>query len=268
MESCDQQMISDFPKVECPFVRKVYSIDKDDFKKHGSAMGLRVPEVYLVTPEVTEGYEWVLDSKDTIAVEKLHGSNVGIVIENNRLVHIQNRKNIVDPFQINGGRSFLMEGIFGAMGKGYIANSGKQYGESLGPKLNGNLYKLPMHLWYPFEKAQKDLRYASFHKYDKGFWNWSEWFRLYLKSLFYCRYFKIPFSDMFQREDVPFAEGVVFYNDTLTPLASGMPRMAKLRRDMFFWHYSDKIKILGLEDAVLEQAKTHSITVKGYLDVL
>ena len=69
---------------------------------------------------------------------------------------------------------------------------------------------------------------------------------------------------MFQREDVPFAEGVVFYNDTLTPLASGMPRMAKLRRDMFFWHYSDKIKILGLEDAVLEQAKTNSIQVKGY----
>lgn len=255
-------MIDDFTKLESPFVRKIYQVDKDDWKKHGSKMGLREPHVYLVTPEIAEGYSWVVDHKDTTAVEKIHGSNLGIVTNNNRLVHIQNRKNVVDMYQINGGRSFMVEGILQAIGKGYVAKDGIQYGECLGPKLNGNMYEIPMHLWYPFSKARDSLKYKSFHSHERGFWQWSEWFRLHLKSLFYCRYHKIPLSEMFTNEKVPFAEGVVFYNDEIS--VCGKPRMSKLRRDMFYWHYSDKIHIHGLEQYIVEDALKNGIALRGY----
>jgi hypothetical protein len=46
---------------------------------------------------------------------------------------------------------------------------------------------------------------------------------------------------------VPFAEGIIFYNDTIS-VCPGKPRKAKLRRDMYPWYYANKIRILGLED--------------------
>jgi hypothetical protein len=259
-------MIDDFTKIECPFVRKTYEIDKVDWKKHGSKMGLREPSVYLVTPEINEGYDWVVDHKDTTSIEKLHGSNLGIVTEKDRLIHIQNRKNVVDPFQINGGRAYMMEGIFAAVEKGYIEKDGIQYGEIMGPKINGNIYRLPQHLWYPFNKARESLKYKSFHTQPKGFWPWSEWFRVYLKSILYCRLNKIPLSDMHTNPEVPVPEGVVFYNDTVS--VCDKPRMAKLRVDMFPWHYWDKIHIIGLEDHWLEYAKEKGMTPKGYGEIL
>lgn len=256
-------LIDDFTKIECPFVRKIYEINHNDWRRYGAKLGLREPHVYLITPNVADGYQWVLDHKDTIALEKLHGTNIGLVTENNKLIHIQNRKNVVDPFQINGGRAYIMEGVFGAVGKGYIAKDGIQYGECLGPKINCNIYGLPMHLWYPFSKARDSLKYSSFHKHDRGFWTWIDWFRLYLKSLFFCRYHKIPLSDMFTNNSVPFAEGVVFYNDEVS-ICPGKPRMAKLRRDMMYWYYSDKIEIYGLEDEVIEHSRKNGISLKGY----
>jgi hypothetical protein len=74
--------IKDFPKLECPFVRKTYKVDHDDFKKYGSPLGLRTPEVYLVTPQISEGFEWVIENDKTSAIEKLNGSNLGLVTEN------------------------------------------------------------------------------------------------------------------------------------------------------------------------------------------
>jgi hypothetical protein len=67
---------------------------------------------------------------------------------------------------------------------------------------------------------------------------------------------------MFTNEKVPFAEGVVFYNDEIS--VCGKPRMSKLRRDMFYWHYSDKIHIHGLEQYIVEDALKNGITLKGY----
>lgn len=256
-------LIDDFTKLECPFIRKEYPIDKDDWKKYGSKLGLREPKVYLVTPELSDNYLWAIDHKDTTAVEKLHGSNLCLVTENNRLIHIQNRKNVVDMFQLKGGRSFLVEGALQAISKDYLESNGIQYGECLGPKLNCNLYELPMHLWYPFSRAREVLKYKSFHTHERGFWQFSEWFRLYLKSIFYCRYHKIALSDMFKNEKVPFAEGVVFYNNKIS-VSEDKPRMAKLRRDMFYWYYSDKIHIHDLEDEIIQDAKQNNITLKGY----
>ena len=59
--------------------------------------------------------------------------------------------------------------------------------ESIGPKLQGNPYKLDVHLWYPFEKAVADLRYSSFHEHARTFNNWSVWFKTGLVSRFFTK---------------------------------------------------------------------------------
>lgn len=225
--------LSDFPKVECPFVRKRYAVNKDDFKKHGRRLQLRLPEVYLVTPEVTPGYEWVFEDADTFAVEKLDGTNVKMQTENGRLVALQNRKNVIDPLLLLAGKAFIVEGVFMAIQKGYVEDNCIQTGEVIGPKLQGNPYQLDNHIWYPFEKAIKHLRYKSFHKHEPTFDNLSSWFKDYLKSLF--------MSKKVGQADAAFAEGVIFYN--LKRRDAGQTYMAKLRRDMFRWYYEDKLRI-------------------------
>jgi len=105
-------LLSDFPKIQCPFVRKIYQVNKDDYKKYGRQLQLREPEVYLVTDEINPEYEWVFNDPDTIAIEKLDGTNVKLKTENGRLVALQNRKNIIDPLQVIRGKSFIVEGVF------------------------------------------------------------------------------------------------------------------------------------------------------------
>lgn len=227
------QTLSDFPKIECPFVRKTYKVDSDDFKKYGSKLQLRSAEVYLVTDEINPGFEWVIDDPDTIAVEKLNGTNVKLQTEQGRLVTLQNRKNVIDPLQILKGKIFIVEGIFAAIQKGYVEDNKVQAGEIVGPKLQGNPYGLSGHIWYPFEKAIRHLKYRSFHEHERTLANFSSWFKDYLKSLYHSK--KAGF------ENAVFAEGVVFYN--LKRKAQNKSYMAKLRRDMFDWFYQDKIKI-------------------------
>lgn len=225
--------LSDFPKVECPFIRKISAVNKDDFKQYGRQLQLRVPEVYLATPEVNPGYEWVFEDPDTFAVEKLDGTNVKLETENGRLIALQNRKNVIDPLQILSGKTFIVEGMFMAIQKGYVEDNQVQAGEIIGPKLQGNPYELNNHIWYPFEKAIKHLRYKSFHKHEPTFENLSSWFEGHLKSLFHAK--QVGF------DDANFAEGVIFYN--LKRKEQNKPYMAKLRRDMFRWYYEDKLEI-------------------------
>lgn len=228
-------MLSDFPKIQCPFVRKTYKVNKDDFKKYGSELQLRTPEVYLVVDEINPGFEWVFDDKDTIAVEKLDGTNVKLETDNGRLIALQNRTNIIDPLQIISGKAFIVEGIFTAIQKGYVETTGIQAGELIGPKLQGNPYNLSNHLWYPFEKAIKHLRYNCFHAHERTFYNWSSWFKTDLQSRFYTK------TKLAGSENFVMAEGVIFYN--LKRKAEKKSYMAKLRRDMFEWFYSDEIEI-------------------------
>ncbi len=228
------ETLSDFPKVECPYVRKIYPVNKNDFKKHGRRLNLRRPEVYLATDEINPGYEWVFNDPATIAVEKLDGTNVKLKTENGRLVALQNRKNVLDPLMILKGKAFIIEGMFCAIQKGYVEDNQVQAGEVLGPKLQGNPYDLANHIWYPFAKAIEHLRYKSFHKHEPTFENLSSWFKDYLKSLFH--------SKTAGYDNAHFAEGVIFYN--LERREHGKTYMAKLRRDMFDWYYSDKIEIL------------------------
>ncbi|TVQ25385.1 MAG: hypothetical protein EA383_08500 [Spirochaetaceae bacterium] len=231
------EALSDFPKLQCPFLRQTFVVDQDDFRRRGRVLNLRKPEVYLVVERINPGYDWVFDDPDTFAVEKLDGTNIKIKTEQGRLVAFQNRKNVIDPLQILSGNTHLIEGLFRSIGKGYVKPDGEQAGELIGPKVNGNPYRLDLHEWYPFDKAITDLRYRSFHEHERTFDNWSAWFKEWLHS----RYFTRIASKKGISEKI-FAEGVVFYN--LKRQEEGTTWMAKLRRDMFAWYY-DGIAIPG-----------------------
>jgi hypothetical protein len=245
------EMLSDFPKLYCPFIRQTFKVNREQYKKLRSQFNLRAPEVYLVADRINPGYEWVFDDEDTIAVEKLDGTNIKIKTEDSRLVAVQNRKNVIDPLQIVGGKGFIMEGLFRAIDKGYIKENGEQSGELIGPKLQANPYKLDFHLWYPFDRAITSLRYKSFHEHERTFDNLSLWFKDWLLSRFYIK--KTAKSD---KTDKIFAEGVVFYNSKRK--SQGKIWRAKLRRDMFDWYYSG-IEIYDYKkdgrDAVEDQEK-------------
>ena len=63
-------ILSDFPKLYCPFIRQTFKVNSEQYKKFRSQFNLRSPEVYLVVDKINQGYEWVFDDEDTIAVEK------------------------------------------------------------------------------------------------------------------------------------------------------------------------------------------------------
>lgn len=237
-----QPKLSDFPKMQCPLIRQTFKVDKEQWRKHGSRLQLRSPEAYLVVDRVNPGFEWVFEDEETIAVEKLDGTNVKLLTEDGRLIALQNRLNVIDPLQIIKGRTFIIEGIFRAIAKGYVALDGEQAGEVIGPKLQGNPYGLEVHEWYPFTKAIADLSYRSFHEHERTLDNWSTWFKDWLISRYHTK--RSPKGT--QGEKV-MAEGVVFYN--LKRKAEAKSWMAKLRRDMFPWYYSDHIDIFDYNQA-------------------
>ena len=226
-------MLTDFPKIKCPFIRKKFKVNKDDWKKYGRKLQMRSPEVYLVVNKINPGYEWVFESENVFAVEKLNGTNIKLETKDGRLVALQNRKNVIDPLQIIKGKTFLIEGVFQSIGKGYVKQNSIQAGELIGPKVQGNPYKLDVHMWYPFDKSIKHLRYNSFDVHDRTFENWSLWFKDYLFSRFTTK----------RGNKNVMAEGIVIYD--LKRKSEHKTYMAKLRRNMFNWYYSDKIEIYG-----------------------
>jgi len=243
--------LTDFPKLQCPFIRQTFRVNKEQWKRGGARLGLRSPEAYLVVDRVNPGYEWVFEDPDTFAVEKLNGSNVKIKTEGGRLVAVQNRLNAIDPLQVIKGKTFLIEGIFQAIGKGYVKQDGEQAGECIGPKLQGNPYKLNVHLWYPFDIATQRLRYRSFHEHDRTFDNWSSWFKDYLFSRFYTK-----LASKTGATDKVMAEGVVFYN--LKRREQHKSWMAKLRRDMFDWFYAPEVEVLDYDKQGRDEVEDQS----------
>ncbi len=202
-------MIHNMEKIECPFVRKVNT------KGH-----------YVVTPEITEGYEWVFNDNTVLAVEKLHGTNVSIVVEQGHIMSIWHRTARM-PF-FNRGKSWIIKGVLESFDRGYCElPDGQWFGELIGPKLNGNPYLIDEHLWIPFATyAQKHLSYTSWGKYPKTFDSMSEWFQT-LMPLFSNRIHGREIEDQF-------VEGIVFTHPD--------GRMAKLRIDMWDWHKGERHK--------------------------
>ncbi|MEI8243540.1 MAG: hypothetical protein WCI17_09765 [bacterium] len=241
------EILTDFTKLHCPFIRQTFRVNPEDFRKRGREFQLRGPEVYLAVERVNPGYEWVFEDPDTVAVEKLNGTNIKLKTEQGRIVALQNRKQVIDPLQILHGKTFIIEGVFRAVAKGYVKEGGEQAGECIGPKVNGNPYKLDFHEWYPFEKALTDLNYRSFYEHARTYDNWSSWF----KDGLYSRYYTKRAAKTGATDKV-FAEGVVFYN--LRRKAESQSWMAKLRRDMFPWFY-EGLEILDYSQTGRDEAE-------------
>ena len=192
--------INDMPKLHSPFVRE--QTDKG----------------YCVTPKITEGYEWVFENDSVIAIEKLHGTNVSILIQDGIVTGIWNRTERI-PF-FNKSKKFIIEGLLESYSRGYISTlpDGQHFGELIGEKVNGNPYKIKGHLWLPFSTyCQNHLKYKSWGKYPKDFNSISDWFKTLM-----------PLFTLKKGDKEGFVEGIVFTHPD--------GRMAKLRKDMFDWY--------------------------------
>ena len=198
--------IKDMPKLYSPFVRKM--IDGN----------------YVVTPEVAEDMEWVFEDNTVMAIEKLHGTNVSIFIKEGTVIAVFNRTERI-PF-INKGKKWIIEGILNSKERGYLEllGDGQHFGELIGPRVNGNPYKLDIHLWIPFGGfCQKHLRYKSWGNYSKDFETISNWFKELL-----------PLYSCMKGNKEGFVEGIVFTHPD--------GKMAKLRCNMFSWHKEGRHK--------------------------
>jgi len=188
--------INDMPKLQSPFVRSKETN-------------------WLVIDKITEGYEWVFEDDSVMAIEKLHGTNISILIQGGAVTGVWNRCNRITMF--SKGNEHIMEGLTNSIPQISKLSDGQHFGEFIGPKLNSNPYNLDKHLWIPFETyGQKHLKYKCWGKYPKTFESISEWF----KEL-------MPLFMMKRGDKEGFVEGIVFTHPD--------GRMAKLRCDMFDW---------------------------------
>jgi hypothetical protein len=213
---------SDMPKVESPFIREI------------------INGAYVCVPKINPDYKWVFE--DSIAVEKMDGTNISVEIKDKKIVLIKNRENIVDPW-VKGAKRFT-EGIANALEKEIIIPKkmadGRYFGELMGPILQGNPYRFEQHIFMPFSyvmefntykfwpdtlvtlqgKTDEEI-YQVVSNTFKGLW-----------SLLKRRRFGTPpdvdENSVFGDQNLS-SEGIIFYSRDLK-------RMAKLRRDMFDWY--------------------------------
>lgn len=199
--------IIDMPKLESPFVRE------------------EINGKYIVIDKINPGYEWVFKDKTVMAIEKLHGTNVSILIQDGIITSCWNRTERI-PF-FNKGKTHIIKGVLNSYSKGYMEflPDGQHFGELIGPKLNGNPYNLNEYLWIPFNTyGQNHLRYKSWGLYPKTYEAISEWF----KEL-------MPLYASKKGDKEGFVEGIVFTHPD--------GRMSKLRRDMFSWYKGKRQRI-------------------------
>ena len=214
-------MVLDYPKLESPFSRET------------------IDGVHQCIPKIREEYRWVW-SEDCIAVDKLDGTNVSVKMLNGRVKSIYNRCNVIDIWK--SGKWFY-DGVRNAIDRKYFDpleyNDEQIFGELIGPKIQGNPYKLTEHLWVPFEYLKENY-YYKFWQHDvvkecigktndeifnitsdvfKGLWS------IYKRQ----HDIKGEVNEKSVFEDSPAAEGIVFYN-------SKTNEKCKLRRDMFVWY--------------------------------
>jgi len=196
-------MVNDFPKLESPFVRKMINGN------------------YVCVDEVALGYEWVFEDEKTMAIEKLHGTNVSIVIEGGAITSIWNRTARI-PF-FTKGKGFILRGLLEAFDRGYCdLPDGQWFGELIGEHVNGNPYQIKGNVWIPFKTyAQEHLRYKSWGKYPKDFNTISEWFKELMPL----------YSLKKHGKEYPghYVEGIVFTHPD--------GKYAKLRKNMFSWYW-------------------------------
>lgn len=212
------------PKIHSPFVRE---------ERDGG---------YYVTPKIEEGYDWVFDDPRTMAIEKLHGTNVSVLIEQGQVAGVWNRTNRIPLMPKNTNSQRIIKGILNSMSRGYLdmLSDGQYFGELVGPKINGNLYKLDDWLWVPFKTyARKNLEYESYGKYPTTFEAIEKWLKNGLIPLFQARENNMQWSDLMESDIEHFVEGIMFTHPEPDDIDT-LP-YAKLRYDMYPWYNGPKI---------------------------
>lgn len=237
--STDERVMR-FPKVQSPFTRSENA--------NGD---------YTVDDEIQDGYEWVFNNDDVIAVEKLHGTNCAVEIAYGeegieitpwtRFGHAD--MNRVDAFGTTNHHR-VTRAFQNSLQRGYLdeLDEGVHYGEVVGPKLHGNPHELSEHLFIPFRWLADKCAYRSWGNYPKTLDSLENWFSEDLFSLFYSRIHGTDLTDA-SVSNGTFCEGIVFFHPDASLTEDGVaveeqslgsgryrkvaPHYAKLRRDMF-----------------------------------
>jgi len=232
-----------FPKVHSPFKRE----ENEDGE-------------YVVYDEVNDGFDWVFENDDVLAVEKLDGTNCAVYIEKRPDTHDYIEawtRHGYEPFQEaepygQTAHQFIVRAFQNSKRRGYLDNleDGVHYGEAVGPDFQGNPHELDENLFIPFSWLVDKCSYNSWGKYHKDFEAISGWFENDLFSLFASRMHGIDLTEA-SVSNGTFCEGIIFVHpdasyrqENITmeeeKLSGGMyrkktPNLAKLRRDMFSW---------------------------------
>jgi len=222
-----------FPKIESPFERHENSDDE-----------------YVVYDSWNVSPEWF--KNETIAVEKLDGTNCAVYIEDARVrdsfTRMGNKSmNYVDPYPQGTDHQRVVRAVHNSISRGLFdsLHDGYHYGEVVGPKIQGNSHELDELLFVPFRWAFDNLRYKSWGEYGQDFDDLSDWFRNGLFSLFYARMHGVGLDEA-SITNGTFCEGVMF-TDKDVPYSydwqKGWPQadnFTKLRRDMFGWYEGER----------------------------
>jgi len=236
-----------FPKVHSPFKREE--------NQNGE---------YVVYDEVSEGYEWVFDNDDVVAVEKLDGTNCAVSVEQTETgldLEAWTRHGY-EPFQKaepygQYAHRRIVRAVQNSKRRGYLddLSEGVHYGESVGPDFQDNSHELDENLFIPFSWLADKCSYNSWGKYPKDFDTISGWFEEDLFSLFYSRMHGTDLETS-SVSNGTFCEGIIFVQPEAKYTESGLQTeteefqngdsrqvgtgFAKLRRDMFDWFEGER----------------------------
>lgn len=240
----NEDEIKDFPKLYSPFKREEMLIEDGEPVKpvEEATDGERIEAdetAYVVRPEIAEGMEWVFnDAEKVLAVEKLDGTNMSVVMKNGKPEMIfarigPNKINRIPVWSKNTQHKRIIEGVRNAYHKGWLdtLEDGQHFGELIGPKFGTddqgkvNPYSLDEHLFYPFQRARNKLEMESYGEYGTDYEDIKNWFTEQgLIPLFASSHHGMGFDDALEKTEEP--EGIIFYHPETGD-------MAKLRRDMF-----------------------------------
>lgn len=225
--------IYDMPKLESPFERE------------------EVDDKYVCIPKIKDEFRWVF-TDESIAVDKIDGTNVSVWIRNYRPFAIMNRLNEIDIWRKNGSR--YLSGVVEAIDRHYFSpltcEDGGYFGELIGPKIQGNPYNLKTHLWVPFSYmvGHYYLRFwPEFIKEIKGksdfaiFDEVDELMKAYWSPYKRAKRIQGNIEDI--NKNIGFeglaGEGVVVYRKGYE---NDYSKCCKIRRDQFDWYQGRKHK--------------------------
>lgn len=227
-----------FPKVKAPYIRNENTSGN-----------------YVVTKTVLDENEWVFSrAKEVDAVEKLHGTNVAVLLNDNEIRKVSTRKgdrtmNPVETYK-NTQHHSIVRGIQNSYRRGYLdeLTDGWNYGELVGPKIQSNPYDLDENLFIPFDWLRENCTYKSYGEYPTDFESISNWLENDIFSLFYAKMKGKEFEKASVSNGV-FVEGIVFVHPSVEKSIRPQDiqtresdkydivtnHLSKLRRDMYEW---------------------------------